>query len=268
MTRAFRFGVNMITNGDRSAAIAKVRRAEELGYDVILVPDHLGMPAPFPWLSLAAEHTSRVRLGTFVLNAGFWNPVLLARDVFTLNTFAQGRLELGLGAGYVREEFEEAGLAWPRPGERVTHLTDVVHRMRAEAAKLGQSLRIVVGGNGDRVLRLAAGHADTVAFAGLRTTPPGSAQPMEFITWDELGERVEFVRKAADGRDYESNLLVQNVSDATDSAPDVPAMLGGTHEEIAAKVRTLRDRYGITYLTVLEPNLESFAPVIKLLREQ
>nr|CEL16630.1 putative Rif11 homolog [Kibdelosporangium sp. MJ126-NF4] len=270
--------------GDRPEWIAKSRRAEQLGYDVILVPDHLGMPAPFPTLSLIAEHTTRPRLGTFVLNAGFWNPVLLARDALTLNTYSQGRLELGLGAGYVREEFEEAGLDWPSAGERVTHLIDTVHKIRAESEKLGQSLPIVVGGHGDRVLRLAAEHADTVAFAGLKAVPSGNS-PLTFITADELDERVTFVREAAAGRDYESNLLISNVvvtddrrgtidalrqdfglDVSTDFLMEVPGWLVGTHEEIAEQVRTLRERFGITYVTVLEPAIEAFGPVIQLLR--
>ncbi|NUP22148.1 MAG: LLM class flavin-dependent oxidoreductase, partial [Streptomyces sp.] len=81
--RPFRFGVNLMTAAPADEWRAKCRRAEELGYDVILVPDHLGMPAPFPALVAAAEATERPRLGTFVLNAGFWNPALLAREVAT-----------------------------------------------------------------------------------------------------------------------------------------------------------------------------------------
>ncbi len=81
MPRPFRFGVNLLTPSPAADWRAKCRRAEELGYDVILVPDHLGMVAPFPALIAAAEATERPRLGTFVLNAGFWNPVLLAREV-------------------------------------------------------------------------------------------------------------------------------------------------------------------------------------------
>src|SRR6476620_45517 len=92
--RPFRFGVNLLAPAPLDEWRAKCRRAEELGYDVILVPDHLGMPAPFPALVAAAEATERPRLGTFVLNAGFWNPTLLAREVATTDTLTGGRLEL------------------------------------------------------------------------------------------------------------------------------------------------------------------------------
>lgn len=113
-SRLFRFGVNLLAPAPLDEWRAKCRRAEELGYDVILVPDHLGMPAPFPSLVAAAEVTERPRLGTFVLNAGFWNPTLLAREVATTDTLTGGRLELGLGTGYIPAEHDTAGL----PGAR------------------------------------------------------------------------------------------------------------------------------------------------------
>src|SRR5919106_6594883 len=99
MSRPFRFGASMIVPAPAEEWRTKCRRAEELGYDVILVPDHIGMVAPFPALVAAAEATERPRLGTFVLNAGFWNPALLAREVATTDALTGGRLELGLGTG-------------------------------------------------------------------------------------------------------------------------------------------------------------------------
>ncbi|WP_425296721.1 LLM class flavin-dependent oxidoreductase [Nocardia abscessus] len=91
--RPFRFGVNMVVPEFRSNWIEKCRRAEELGFDVIGVADHLGLPAPFPAMILAAEATERVRLNTFVLNTAFYNPVLLARDVAGADQFTDGRVE-------------------------------------------------------------------------------------------------------------------------------------------------------------------------------
>src|SRR5689334_3204339 len=128
-SRPFRFGVNLLAPAPLEEWRAKCRRAEELGYDVILVPDHLGMPAPFPALVAAAAATERPRLGTFVLNAGFWNPALLAREVATTDALTGGRLELGLGTGYVEAEHETAGLPWGSPGERVDHLRHTVEEL-------------------------------------------------------------------------------------------------------------------------------------------
>jgi probable F420-dependent oxidoreductase len=281
MTRAFRFGINMMSAGDRSEWTAKCQRAEAFGYDVLLVPDHLGMPAPFPALTLAAEVTERVQLGTFVLNCGFFNPVLLARDAFAVREFSGGRLELGLGAGYVRAEFEQAGLQFPTARERVDHLERTVDKLIELAEK---PLPLLIGGNGDRVLRLAATKADIVAFAGLKSVP--GDPPLAFIDNEELDERVAYVRAAADGRDYESNLLIQAVmitSDRRGAAEaareqdkltlsaeellEMPALLVGEPKEIADQLRAHRERFGFSYITVLEPAMADFAPVIELLKE-
>src|SRR5690606_35169848 len=96
----------------------------------VCVPDHLGIFAPFPALAVAAQATNRVRLGTFVLNAAFYNPVLLARDAASTDQLSDGRLELGLGTGYAKAEFDAAGIPFPGPGARVDHLRHTVTELR------------------------------------------------------------------------------------------------------------------------------------------
>jgi alkanesulfonate monooxygenase SsuD/methylene tetrahydromethanopterin reductase-like flavin-dependent oxidoreductase (luciferase family) len=90
---------------------------DELGFDFVAAGDHLGRPAPFSFLAAAAVASDRLRLRTYVLNVGFWNPSLLAREVATLDVLSGGRVELGLGAGTIRSEFQQAGLpcasGWP-----------------------------------------------------------------------------------------------------------------------------------------------------------
>jgi probable F420-dependent oxidoreductase len=270
----FRFGVNMVAVGDRAEWTAKCQQAEALGYDVILVPDHLGMPAPFPSLMLAAAATSRVRLGTFVLNAAFYNPAVLARDVAAVAEYTGGRLELGLGTGYARAEFEEAGLGWPSASARVDHLE------RTVAALAETSVPLLIGGNGDRVLRLAATHADVVAFAGVK--PSREDGKLSAVAAAELDSRVSLVRSVAGDRQYESNILVQMVvitddrravaeslraQYGVDELLSWPNFLAGQPAEIAAQLLAHRERFGFSYITVLEPALTDFAPVIKLLKE-
>ncbi|MER6012456.1 LLM class F420-dependent oxidoreductase [Streptomyces bluensis] len=291
MPRPFRFGVNLLQSTTAGEWRAKCRRAEELGYDVILVPDHLGMPAPFPALVAAAEATERPRLGTFVLNAGFWNPALLAREVATTDALTDGRLELGLGTGYVEAEHVSAGLPWGSPGERVDHLRRTIEELdRLLGSDEFQprpvqrpGVPLLVGANGDRMLRLTAEHADIAAFTGARTLPGGMLQP---ITAEELDERVARYQELAAGRKEpaELNLLLQVVVVTDDRSAAVqewlpriphlseeqvlqlPIVLVGTLKEIVDQVRAQRERYGISYLTVLEPNMEVFAPVIDALR--
>jgi len=289
MSRPFRFGVNLLTPAPAEEWRAKCRRAEELGYDVILVPDHLGMPAPFPALVAAAEATRRPRLGTFVLNAGFYNPALLAREVATTDALTGGRLELGLGTGYVPAEHESAGLPYGSPGERVDHLRHTVAelgRLLGSGELPRSRVPLLIGANGDRMLRLTAEHADIAAFTGARPgSAPGSLEP---LTAEELDERVARFRGLAADRAQpaELNLLIQLVAVTDDPEPvlkpllerqaqltlDValalPIVLAGPLEELVARVRAQRERFGFSYLTVLEPYMEAFAPVMERLREE
>ncbi|GHB27477.1 LLM class F420-dependent oxidoreductase [Streptomyces viridiviolaceus] len=295
MSRPFRFGVNLMAAAPAGEWSAKCRRAEELGYDVILVPDHLGMPAPFPALVAAARATERPRVGTFVLNAGFWNPALLAREVATTDALTGGRLELGLGTGYVRAEHDAAGLPFGSPRERVDHLRHTVQELdRLLGAEDHQprpvqrpGVPLLIGAGGDRMLELSARHADIAAFTGARSVPGSTTGELTPVTAEELDERVAHYQRLARDRKEpaELNLLIQMVfvTDDREAAVrpflervpqlsseqvlELPIVLAGTLEQITAQVRAQRQRYGFTYLTVLEPYMEAFAPVMRALRE-
>jgi len=294
MPRSFRFGVNLLTSAPADEWRAKCRRAEELGYDVILVPDHLGMPAPFPALVAAAEATERPRLGTFVLNTGFWNPALLAREVATTDALTDGRLEFGLGTGYVQAEHDTAGLPFGSPGERVDHLLRTIEELDRLLGSPEHQPRpvqkprvpLLIGGNGKRLLELTAEHADIAAFSGARSVPGSTTGALAPLTAEELDERVAAYRQLAAGRaePAELNLLLQLVSVTDDRRAavqdlhsrvpqlteeqilDLPILLVGTVEEIVTQVRAQRERYGFSYLTVLEPSMEAFGVVIEALR--
>ncbi|WP_030566767.1 TIGR03621 family F420-dependent LLM class oxidoreductase [Streptomyces aureocirculatus] len=296
MPRPFRFGVDLLTPSSAKEWRAKCRRAEDLGYDVILVPDHLGMIAPFPALAAAAEATERPRLGTYVLNAGFWNPALLARDVATTDALASGRLELGLGTGYVQAEHEAAGLPYGSPRERVDQLRHTVaelERLLGSPEHLPRPAQprvpLLIGGNGDRMLRLTAEYADIASFTCRRPVPGSTTGQLMPLTPAELDERIVRYEKfaaerAARAEPAELNVLIQLVAVTEDreralqplvdrlpelpmeQALDMPIALVGTVEQITAQVRAQRERYGFSYLTVLEPFMEEFAPVMEALR--
>lgn len=124
--RPFRFGLSLHKRCSREEFVAKCKRATELGIDVLVVPDHLGMPSPFPGALLAAETCDKAKVGTFVLNSGFWNGSLLAREIATAQLMTGGRFELGLGAGYVEAEYQQAGIAFPSRAGRVENLRRAV----------------------------------------------------------------------------------------------------------------------------------------------
>ncbi|MFH8282831.1 LLM class F420-dependent oxidoreductase [Streptomyces antibioticus] len=293
-SRPFRFGVNLVEPSPAAEWRAKCRRAEALGYDVLAVPDHLGMPAPFPALIAAAEATERPRLGTSVLNAGFWNPALLAREVATTDALTGGRLELGLGTGYVRDEHEAAGLPWGSPGERVDRLRHTVEELDRLLGSDGFRPRpvqeprvpVLIGANGDRMLKLTAEHADIASFTGRFLVPGSTSGQLAPISAERLDERVARYRELARGRKEEAELnllihwvivtedreaavhgLMDRIPNLTlEQAMELPILLVGTEREIAAQVLAQRERYGFSYLTVLEPFMEDFAPVIAELR--
>ncbi|MBQ1124892.1 TIGR03621 family F420-dependent LLM class oxidoreductase [Streptomyces sp. A73] len=288
--RPFRFGVNMVSFGSGEEFRQRCRRAEEQGYDTVHVADHLGMSAPFPALAAAAEVTERPRLGTFVLNAGFWNPALLAREVVTVDQLSGGRFELGLGAGYVKAEHDRAGLPWSSPGGRVDHLEHLVAEVTRLLADpehtprpVQEPVPLLIGGNGDRVLRLAARTAAVAAFTGGRQVAGEPDGTMALISPAELEERTRAAMDFAEDRAEppELNYLVQYVAQTADPGEALerlrpygpgmsdeellahPALLLGSPKEMAEQLRAHRERFGFSYFTVLDPFMDVFAPVVE-----
>ncbi|MBG0813177.1 TIGR03621 family F420-dependent LLM class oxidoreductase [Planomonospora sp. ID82291] len=275
-----RFGVVLIAEeASGEAWAARCRRAEALGYDVIAVPDHLNLLAPFPAALLAAEATERVTIGTYVLNASFHRHALLAREVRTTVALIGDRLELGLGAGYVAAEFAAAGLPFD-PAVRAARLEELVDGLKARLGDGGPPL--MVGGHGDRVLRLAARRADVVSFTGAPFRPEYGRTAL--VTADELLRRVEYVRSAAGERRPELNVLSKatvltrdrraGVEGLRRYAPDLtteelleaPALFVGTPAQIAEQVRRNEERFGFSYVTVPDSAMEDFGKVIERLR--
>src|SRR5438270_8867120 len=122
-----RFGVNVRTAAPQAEWADRARKVEALGYAVLLVPDHLAeLLAPLPALATAAAVTTRLRVGTAVLNNDFRHPALLAREAATLDVLSDGRLELGLGAGHMQSEYEQAGLGFDPGVTRVERLAESV----------------------------------------------------------------------------------------------------------------------------------------------
>jgi probable F420-dependent oxidoreductase len=234
--KAFRFGVNAWSAGSRAEWTDKARKVEALGYSVFTVPDHLaGIFAPMPAVMCAAAATKQLRVGTNVLNNDFRHPVLVAREAATTDLLTDGRLQLGLGAGHMQSEYDEAGLPFDAGASRVARLAEAVTIVKSllegeEVTFAGRYYRvnqhkihplpvqrphppILIGGNGRQLLTLAAKEADIVGLSGL-TFRQGGATP-DLSGWQTAGvdQRVQLVREAA-GHRYERlelNALVQTV---------------------------------------------------------
>src|ERR671913_453431 len=118
--RRFRFGAQMSFAGTRDEWVAKARRVEDLGYSTLCVPDHFDdQLAPFPSLMAAAAATTTLRVGTLVLDNDYRHPLITAKEAATVDLLSGGRLELGLGAGWLRSDYEQSGIPMDRPKVRV-----------------------------------------------------------------------------------------------------------------------------------------------------
>jgi probable F420-dependent oxidoreductase len=309
----FRFSSNIFGLKSRDEFAAMCRRAENHGYDAIFAADHLGHAAPFQAVVAAAAATERLRVGTLVVNVPFWNPALLAREIATADVLTGGRLEVGLGSGHMKWEFDEAGIPWQPASARAGKLAATISELSRlfagdgyqQQAQLRQRLGfppllpvqhhgfgghgppLLVGGTGDRVLRIAAQTADIVGIGGLfqiKGQPPGV---FRLCTAAEADDRVHFARDCAGERadKIEWHALTQVVivtGDRRKAAGDLaeqyrgtvtaeeilvnPFLFVGTIEEMAEQVIRNRDRYSFTYYTVHEPYMDAFAPVIDRVR--
>jgi probable F420-dependent oxidoreductase len=239
--KPFRFGVNLRSARSANEWADKARKVEALGYSVLLVPDHLAaLFAPMPALMAAAAATERLRVGTGVLNNDLRHPVVIAREAATVDLLAGGRLELGLGAGYMKAEYDQAGLIFDNGATRVERLGEAVAIMKSLLG--GESVTfagrhyqvgghtihplpvqrphppIFIGGNADRVLMLAARQANIVGFTGIAFRHRGLEPDVSSCRAASVDRQVRLVRDAAGERfeRLELNALVQRVI-ATDN---------------------------------------------------
>jgi probable F420-dependent oxidoreductase len=242
--------------------VEQARRAESIGFEVILLPDHLGFTAPLVPLVAIAQAAPSVQVSNLVLNAAFYRPALLARDLASVDSATGGRLIVSLGTGYVEDEFVAAGLAFPSPGERVKRLTEQVTEIRRLLSDPGHipppvqtPPPIMVGGGGDKLLTMAAHQADIVAIASTGTEA-------------DLAERVAFVKAQAGERSDDIELsfgfFQVSMDDPSDLsilrmvAPDASesemrqwtTLLDGTVDEAAQRIHRLHNDLGISYFTV------------------
>jgi probable F420-dependent oxidoreductase len=305
--KPFRFGVNIRHAQSRAEWREKARKVEALGYDIFNVPDHLtDLVAPLPALISAVEATKTLKVGTHVLNNDLRHPVLVAREAATVDLLTDGRFQLGLGAGSIQSEYDEVGLAFEAGATRVERLAEAVTIIKGlmkgeEVTFAGRHYRmtghtisplpvqkphppILVGGNGPRLLTLAAREADIVGLSGL-TFRHGGAVPPDLSGWraSSVDERVRLVREVAgDERNarLELSALVQQVVVTDDrrktaeeltsrwtqlSAEEIlhsPYVLIGTVDQMVEKLRAHRQRWSISYYVIHEPYLDAFAPVV------
>src|SRR3974390_268309 len=124
-TRKFRFGVQTSRGASHEDWAAKARKIEDLGFSTLLMPDHFeDQYAPVPALMAAADATTTLRVGTLVFDNDYKHPVVLAKEAATLDVLSGGRLEFGIGAGWMTSDYDQAGMVYDAPGERIARLKE------------------------------------------------------------------------------------------------------------------------------------------------
>ena len=301
--RPFRFAVH--TGGDVPPGDwdAFVRRVEELGYAALYVTDHITRQlAPMPALAAAAAASERLRLGTYVLANDFRHPLLVAREAATLDRLSGGRLDLGLGAGWKRSDYRQLGIAYERPGVRISRLEEAVGLVRRllsgetvthrgtyyalEEAHVGPlpvqrpHPPLMLGGGGPRVLRFAARHAQIVSLAPrmsvdgrptLRGATEDAAARSAALVRDAAGERadeididvfVADVGVVGGGAPIGASVLARVKSAGPALVGGSPHLLYGTLDQLGDLMLRRRERSGINAYGIPMRSMEALAPLV------
>jgi probable F420-dependent oxidoreductase len=304
--RPFRFGVMVDTRGTtRPQLLELARRAEAAGVSILLATDHFGRWAGLPLLLAAAEATS-LRIGTFVLNNDFRHPALLAQELATIDMLTDGRLEIGLGAGWERAEYEAASIRFDAPALRVDRLQTSVHllqqalrdgciRHAADGAYPALQLEglprstqrphppFLIGGGGPRLLRFAARQAQIVAI-NPRSRPEGGLDDADVLA-DAVDRKLDWVRQAAGERwaELEINVVLFEVDPEYRSRsgppparrhhipeaelPHSPHYLAGDTDEMVEQLLARRERWGISYVAMRPSHLDRMGEVVRRLAD-
>jgi len=306
--RPFRFGVQGRTVGPREAWLEGVRRVEAQGYSSFLVLDHFvrGLD-PVAALAAASMVTTSLRLGSLVFANDFRHPAILAKAAASIDVLSGGRLELGIGAGWLREEYEQTGIPFDPAGIRIDRMIEAVHLIKRAFGEDPVSFSgehyaltdlvlppkpvqqphppIMIGGGSKRILSVAAREADIVGIT-TRALPDGSKDTTD-MTVESTARKVGWIRDAAGDRfdNVEISMVVSHVivtDDRQGQAERLAGELGlqptevlaspltliGTIDEMADDLQTCRDRLGLSYIVVQEGNMDALAPVVARLAGQ
>ena len=314
MPRPFRFAVQSFSAASGKEWRERARRAEALGYSALHLADHVLGPGPaieksnhpvqelaaVPAMMAAADATTTLKVGCRVFCIDYQHPAVLAKQAATIDLLSDGRLELGLGAGWLAAEYEALGIPLDPPGKRIARLAETIAAFRAlfsgdEVSIGGESIRLagfagaprrpfpplMVGGGGRRVLSLAAREADIVSLNfnnrsgvigpdGVRSSTAGATA--EKIGWVKAAAGARFDRLELEigayftfvqpGAEKIAAGLGQAMGLSQDEMLRHPHGLFGSVDAICEELERRRAEYGISYVTVGDNALESFAPVV------
>jgi probable F420-dependent oxidoreductase len=294
----------MANGTSRKDWLEKVRKAEDLGYSTIAMPDHFGdQLGPVPALMAAAEN-SNLRVGTLVFDNDYKHPVVLAKECATIDLLSEGRLELGIGAGWMRTDYEQSGIPYDPPAVRVDRFEEGLQVLKGAFADGPFSFEgkhytitnyegfpkpvqkphppILIGAGGKRMLGIAAREADIIGINPNLAAGEVNIEVGRDGTAERADRKVAWIKEAAGDRfdDIEFNALVfigiitdNRLEQAGNFAPmfgltaeeglEVPNAFVGTVDEICDDLLARRERFTLSYYTLGEGLMESFAPVVE-----
>jgi probable F420-dependent oxidoreductase len=248
--RPFRFAAQIGDAPDGGSWQDQARKVEDLGFSSLLMPDHFDRQlAPVPALAAAAEATTNLRIGGLVLDNDYRHPVVLAKEMATLDVLSGGRLELGLGAGWMRSDYDQSGIGYDSPGVRIDrfleglavirgcfagepfsfsgeHYTITDHTGYPTPAQPGGP-PIMIGAGAPRMLGIAAREADIVNVNFDMAAGEVGPDSLATGTGDATRAKIDRVRGAAGDRLDDIELSVTayfaSVTDDADSLMEMVA---------------------------------------------
>jgi probable F420-dependent oxidoreductase len=265
------FGLSGSTFAGVDALEESAVRAEQAGFDSVTVPDLPGALSPLVALAAAARATKTIRLGTFVLNTGLWNPTTVARELATLDHVSGGRLDIGLGSGIPQPSLQ--GIVPPSRDGRFERLRATVASLKSAfdapgiTAGFVKRPRLLIAGTIDRTLRLAADQADGFIMASVPPVPniqlppgqlvlpePGAAQTfLHRLRAYAAGRADPFVMGTGveviitdDARAHAERVAAIHTYLSPQQVLSSPKILIGTPDEIAAQMLERAETLGLT----------------------
>jgi probable F420-dependent oxidoreductase len=264
-----------------------------------LVADHFLNPmACLPLMATALAVTDTLRVGSYVFDNDFRHPALLAKEIATLDVLSDGRVELGLGAGWAREEYDAVGIPFDPGPVRAGRLEEAVALIKAvfaggtvdfdgahyrlqgyEAgpAPVRGTIPLLLGGGGPRMMRLAAREADVVGVVP-QSMPSGGLDPAAFgrsVFEQRHGALQAALVEAGRADQVERSVLVFHVGRSTDDIDDPwdgvvveadsPFTLTGDVDEMVASLQQRREQWGLNYPVFFGDDREVMTPVVQRL---
>ncbi|MBA2283481.1 MAG: TIGR03621 family F420-dependent LLM class oxidoreductase, partial [Acidimicrobiia bacterium] len=242
--RKFRFGVQLAHASSGAAWKELARKAEDLGYSTLFMPDHFGdQLAPVPALQAAADATSTLKVGALVWDNDYKHPVVLAKEAATLDVLSDGRLEFGIGAGWMNTDYEQSGIPKDRDGVRIARMAEALeiykglwapgpysfsgdHYTITEMEGMPKPVQqpgppILIGGGGPKVLGIAGRHADIVGINPSIPTGEIGPEAARDAAADRVDQKLQWLKDGAGERfdDLELNALVFVVQVTDDPGP-------------------------------------------------